>query len=73
MDRKRVKISEAVVGENLPPLHPWCRSTTRMGIDDEVLATMQRRARDPQTGKTYSVPANMSYSEWEAQFTTKST
>ena len=73
MDRKRVKISEAVVGENLPPLHPWCRSTTRMGIDDEVLATMQRRARDPQTGKTYLVPANMSYSEWEAQFTTKST
>ena len=73
MDRKRVKISEAVVGENLPPLHPWCRSTTRMGIDDEVLATMKRRARDPQTGKTYLVPANMSYSEWEAQFTNKST
>lgn len=73
MDRKRVKISDAVVGENLPPLHPWCRSTTRMGIDDEVLATMQRRARDPQTGKTYLVPANMSYSKWETQFTTKST
>lgn len=73
MDRKRVKISEAVVGENLPPLHPWCRSTTRMGIDDEVLATMQRRARNPETGKTYLVPANRSYSEWEAQFTTKFT
>ena len=72
MDRKRVKISEAVVGENLPPLHPWCRSTTRMGIDDEVLATMQRRARDPQTGKTYLVPANMSYYEWEAQFMNES-
>ena len=73
MDRRRVKISDAVVGESLPPLHPWCRSTTRMGIDDDVLATMQRRARDPETGKTYLVPANMSYSEWEAQFTTKST
>lgn len=73
MDRKRVKISEAVVGENLPPLHPWCRSTTRMGIDDEALASMQRRARNPETGKTYLVPANMSYSEWEAQFTNKST
>lgn len=73
MDRKRVKISEAVVGENLPPLHPWCRSTTRMGIDDEALASMQRRARNPETGKTYLVPANRSYSEWEAQFTNKST
>ena len=68
MDRKRVKISEAVVGENLPPLHPWCRSTTRMGIDNEALATMQRRARDPQTGKTYLVPANMSYSEWKNKY-----
>lgn len=73
MDRKRVKISEAVVGENLPPLHPWCRSTTRMGIDDEALASMQRRARNPETGKTYLVPATRSYSEWEAQFTNKST
>lgn len=72
MDRKRVKISEAVVGENLPPLHPWCRSTTRMGIDDEALASMQRRARNPETGKTYLVPANMSYHEWEERFTTKS-
>ncbi|MTN82209.1 phage head morphogenesis protein [Turicibacter sanguinis] len=72
MDRKRIKISDAVVGENLPPLHPWCRSTTRMGIDDGVLATMRRRARDPQTRKTYLVPANMSYSEWKAQFTNES-
>lgn len=69
MDRKRIKISDAVVGENLPPLHPWCRSTTRMGIDDEVLATMQRRARNPETGRTYLVPANMSYYEWKTQFT----
>lgn len=72
MDRKRIKISDAIVGENLPPLHPWCRSTTRMGIDDGVLATMRRRARDPQTRKTYLVPANMSYYEWKAQFTNES-
>lgn len=72
MDRKRVKISDAVVGENLPPLHPWCRSTTRMGVNDEVLATMQRRARNPETGKTYLVPANMSYYHWKAQFTNES-
>lgn len=72
MDRKSIKISDAVVGENLPPLHPWCRSTTRMAIDEKTLSTMKRRARDPQTGKTYSVPANMSYSEWEERYTTKS-
>ena len=72
MDRKRIKISDAIVGENLPPLHPWCRSTTRMGIDEGVLATMKRRARNPQTGKTYLVPANMSYYEWKAQFTNES-
>lgn len=72
MDRQRVKISDAVAGENLPPLHPWCRSTTRMGIDDDdVLATMQRRARNLETGETYLVPANMSYSEWEDKFVNK--
>lgn len=71
MDRKMVKISEAVIGENLPPLHPWCRSTTRIGMDDGVLATMQRRARNPETGKTYFVPTNMSYSEWKDKFIDK--
>lgn len=72
MDRKRIKISDAVVGENLPPLHPWCRSTTRMGISDDALSTMQRRARNPETGKTYLVPADMSYSQWEEKFINES-
>lgn len=71
MDRKSIKISDAVVGENLPPLHPWCRSTTRMAIDEKTISTMKRRARDPQTGKTYLVPANMSYSEWKNKFIDK--
>ena len=69
MDRKRVKINEAVVGENLPPLHPWCRSTTRIGIDDEVLATMQRRARNQETGQTYLISGNMGFSNWYRLYT----
>lgn len=29
MDGKRFKVKDAVAGENIPPLHPYCRSTIR--------------------------------------------
>lgn len=67
-DGKVYKVSEGVPGENMPPLHPFCRSTTIAYDGEETLARMQRRARDPVTGKTYTVPANMSYEEWRKQY-----
>lgn len=67
LDRKRFKVSEQQPGVNCPPMHPWCRSTTICDISDEELAQLQRRARDPVTGKTKMVPGNMSYSEWYDQ------
>lgn len=30
----------------------------------EGLATMKRRAKDPETGKTKLIPANMTYEQW---------
>lgn len=66
-DRKTYKISEARAGENLPPLHAFCRSTTRSYLGEEFMASVQRRARDPETGKTYLV-GNMSYAEWHKKY-----
>lgn len=65
MDGKEFSVEEGVIGENVPPLHPWCRSTTAAVIDGEVAEGLERRARDPKTGKTYLVPANMTYEEWK--------
>lgn len=67
-DGKVYKVSEGVPGENMPPLHPFCRSTTIAYDGEETLARMQRRARVPVTGKTYTVPANMNYEEWRKQY-----
>lgn len=57
-------VEDAVPGKTLPPLHPWCRSTTRGYFGPETLEGIQRRARDPETGKTMLVPANMNYEQW---------
>ena len=32
------------------------------------METLQRRARDPETGKSYLVPGNMNYQEWYDKF-----
>lgn len=67
LDGKRFKVSEQQPGLNCPPMHPWCRSTTICNISDEELSQMQRRARDPVTGKTKMIPANTTYEEWYQQ------
>lgn len=63
-DGKVYKVSERKTGINYPPLHPWCRSTTIAHFEDMDLSKLERRARDPETGKTMLVPADMSYDDW---------
>lgn len=60
MDGKIIEVSKGIPGENLPPLHPWCRSTTRAYFEG---MSRRRRARDPETGKNYIVE-EMDYKEW---------
>ena len=66
-DMQRFKLTDQQPGKNCPPMYPFCRSTTIAGLDDRALAKLKRRARDSETGKTYTVPGNMSYSEWMKQ------
>lgn len=68
LDGKIFPLEKAKVGVNYPPIHPWCRSTTVASFDDEddeiVKKLRKRRARDPETGKTYLVPADTTYEQW---------
>lgn len=67
MDGKVFSVEEGVPGTNIPPLHPWCRSTTVAVIDGAVLSDLKRRARDPETGKPYLVSADTTYEEWKKE------
>lgn len=66
MDGKIIRRSEAKVGENIPPMHPNCRSLTTCVMSEEDKARMKRWARDPVTGESVKVPAGMTYKEWLA-------
>lgn len=66
LDGKVFPVKEQKPGVNYPPMHPFCRSTTIAEFSPEIMAGLTRRARDPETGKTYTVPANMTYKEWKA-------
>lgn len=70
-DNKVYNTDEAVPGVNYPPLHPWCRSTTIAYDEDTDYSKLERRARNPETGKTELVPADMTYNEWYDKHTGK--
>lgn len=60
MDLKVFNLSEREEGVNWPPLHFNCRSTTMPYIEDNDGVRIARDA----DGKTYNVPANMTYKQW---------
>lgn len=70
-DNKVYNTAEAVPGVNYPPLHPWCRSTTIAHDDDIDYSKLERRARNPETGKVEYVPADMSYDDWYDKYVAK--
>lgn len=70
-DNKVYDTDKAVPGVNYPPLHPLCRSTTIAHDDDIDYSKLERRARNPETGKVEYVPADMSYKEWYDKYVAK--
>ena len=64
LDGKIFPVSNMKTGVNCPPMHSGCRCTTVAVVSEEAFQRMQRRARDPVTGKTYLVPASMNYRKW---------
>ena len=64
-DGMEFDVENARTGTNVPPLHPWCRSTTVAVIDELKKNQLKRSALDPKTGKYYTVPSDMTYGEWK--------
>lgn len=66
LDGKVFELNEAVEGINYPSMHPNCRSTTIPYFEDVDYSKMERIATDMKSGKSYYVPADITYSEWKA-------
>lgn len=66
LDGKVYPMSEYAIGVTAPPFHPWCRGTTVPYFDD-MDDIAERWARDPKTGKTYTVPGSMTYKQWASK------
>lgn len=58
LDMKSFPLKDAKIGENYPPMHPNCRSTTM--ADTRPLKRVARGA----DGKNYEVDGNLSYKDW---------
>lgn len=67
MDGKVFSISQWEVGVTAPPFHVWCRTTTAPAFGDEFDNIGERAARGKE-GKTYHIPADMTYKEWQKSF-----
>lgn len=70
MDGRHFPMSEYKIGVNVPPLHPFCRSTTCPYFDDEFTIGEERAARG-EDGKVNYVPGNMTYEEWYEEYVNK--
>lgn len=64
MDGKEFDYDDMQVGENFPPFHPYCRTTVLSVLDDQNLAELARRSRDPVTGEPKKFPGNITYEQW---------
>lgn len=64
LDLEVFDIEEALSGKNLPPMHPNCRCTIAGVYNEDILKRLERRARDPVTGRTYLVPGGINYKQW---------
>lgn len=71
LDNKVYEVGKEVTGVNMPPFHPLCRCTTVPHYDDTPTEGLTRVARDAETGKTYEVPADMSWKEWKKEYVDK--
>ncbi len=67
MDAKHYPMADFVIGVTAPPFHPHCRGFTCPYFNDEFTVGEERIARG-EDGKTYYVPADMSYKDWKKSF-----
>ncbi|CAK7009129.1 MAG: hypothetical protein ENTB_01391 [Enterocloster aldenensis] len=67
MDGQHFPMSQWEVGITAPPFHVNCRSTTVPYFGDDFDNVGERAARG-EDGKTYHVPGDMTYKDWQKSF-----
>lgn len=67
LDGKDFAVTDEQVGINYPPIHPRCRCTTIPFFNDEFTEGEMRASRG-MGGKTYQIPADMTYGEWKEKY-----
>lgn len=67
MDGKVFPMKDFEAGVTAPPFHVYCRSIT-VPYFEEDFGNMGQRAAKGEDGKTYHVPADMTYKEWQKSF-----
>lgn len=75
LDGEVFEIKEAKVGVNLPPLHPYCRSTTVPHFDDDDIGELieDRIARDDDgAGKSIRLGENLKFFDWVEKYGSES-
>lgn len=73
MDTKIVELKDAIPGVTTPPFHCYCRTTTIPYIEGITNADGTTRvARDKNTGKSYFVPADLTYKKWYDKYISNS-
>ncbi len=68
LDGKIFPIKEAQTGINLPPMHPWCRSSIGPVIDGGVAQRIGVRTRDVVTGQSHVIKGDITYKDWYDRF-----
>jgi len=68
MDGKVFDQKDFRPGVTASPFHPLCRTHQAPRFSDDFGIPESRVARDPKTGKTVTVPADMKFTEWEKKF-----
>ena len=69
MDNKIFKVKDGIPGENIPPLHPSCRSTIVPYFNGYETET--RLYRDPETGRNRFIGGDVTYKDWKNSYTVK--
>lgn len=64
LDGQTFNVSDRAEGVNAPVMHPRCRCTTTFDMN-----YVQRRARDPLTGRNSIIDGNITYSQWKESLT----
>ena len=67
LDGKVFPTSKSEEGVNFPPMHPRCRSTTMVHINQDTLSNLKRRAKN-KDGKPIVLDKFTTYKQWEKMY-----